>query len=232
MSGAEPLAILGAVSSGLTLVKGTIEIIDRIISFNEGRKELPRAFGNLQAVLPLARISFERVRNRTLVIDDDKATSQMLEDVVNAFRRNMEELDKIFRKYLPRDDASWMRNAWTAIASFNQDERVHSLTTDIMRLVQVLSIHIEATSPTAEEITAVMAKEMNSQMDMKLQGVILDIQVSALNGHRLIIEVKIIELGEPWSTSSIVARSFFASHAANIVRKAETLHRQTYGLHC
>ena len=130
-------------------------------------------------MLPLARISFERVQNRALTSQEDGATRQVLEDVIKAFHENMSELDKIFKKYLPKDGSSWARNAWTAIASFNQDERVNAITADVMRLVQVLSVHIEATSPTTEEIASIVTGDLSSHIDQKIQGMILDIEVSS-----------------------------------------------------
>src|SRR6266480_6518399 len=106
MSGAEALTVIGIIANIVAIVDFTIEVIDRAKGFGGNVKEVPKAFQDVQSVLPLVANTLRKTQRQAELGQVDETTCRALRPVVEGCERKVVELNAIFKNALPADGAS------------------------------------------------------------------------------------------------------------------------------
>lgn len=135
MSGAENIAVLGAISSIITIIAGTKKIYD-IAKDKDG---LPEAFREIRARLETVRQILDSAKQD---IEQGKVTDTSckgVKDVVAACEKKAEKLKTLFQKTCPADDACNLERYRKAVKAYGKGNRVENLTKGILVDVQRLA---------------------------------------------------------------------------------------------
>jgi hypothetical protein len=157
MSGAEAIAVLGVISSIITLVDGIKQIYDAATSA-EG---LPEAFrevaGRLPIVTDILAATKEYIKERDVSEDSCKGVKHIAE----ACQEKAGKLDRLFRKVIPGDSASRSERYISAVRSLGKGSEVEKLMKGILEDVQLLACEHDmriATTIQREQIAKAIAE--------------------------------------------------------------------------
>ncbi len=136
MSGAEAIAVLGIISSIISIVDGT----KQVYSATSNTKGLPEAFAEVATRLPIVQTILQSMKTH---IEDNTADilfSKQAKAVVESCKTKTQKLDKIFQKVLPADGASRRERYFTAARTLGKGTRVEMLMKRILDDLHVLAI--------------------------------------------------------------------------------------------
>ena len=102
MSGAEAIAILGIISSVISIVDGTKQVYDAASNTNG----LPEAFREVAARLPIVRDILDSAKRHIIAGDTNEESCKAAMNVVESCQSKAQNLEEIFKKVIPADDAS------------------------------------------------------------------------------------------------------------------------------
>ncbi|KAI9775356.1 MAG: hypothetical protein M1839_001272 [Geoglossum umbratile] len=157
MSGAEALAVISIISNIVTLVDISIEVFDRAKAFSGDVKEVPKAFQDVQSVLPLVANTLRKTQGQAESGQVDEATCKALRPVVEGCKRKVTELNTIFQNVLPADGASKWSQKWKAVSSMGQDKKGKAIAAAILVDMQTLTYYHIAEGPTAAQVASITA---------------------------------------------------------------------------
>jgi hypothetical protein len=144
---AEALAIIGLVSSIVQFVDFGSKIVERLQDFHSSVNEVPKAFRDIKVELPLLLDTLKRTQAQAESGAISKETQEALLPVVEGCRSQVELLDNILIKALPKPgDSSWRRGIMV-FSSAIQEKNVEQITSTLRKYVQTLTYH-QATGPT------------------------------------------------------------------------------------
>ncbi len=159
MSGAEALIVLGIIANFASIIDFTDKVFSRVKDVGENVHDIPRAFRDVQTILPLLDDALKKIQQRINSGTLDEGACRALKPVLLDCQSGASKLNDIFDKSLPKDGSSKIHRAWKAILTLKQDRKVDELSQLIQNRVQFLTLHCVATSGTsaAASVTAGIA---------------------------------------------------------------------------
>lgn len=141
---AEALAVVGVVASIVQLVEFGFR--RRLDDFQSSLGEIPRAFRHVRDELPILLDTLERT---TVAVEKEsirEETKRALLPTINGCREQIELLDGLLERMLPRDSDSWRKRTGKAISSLRQESKVAKITTIFKSYIQTLTYYHAASS--------------------------------------------------------------------------------------
>ena len=136
MSGAEAVAILGIISSVISIVDGTKQGYDAASNTNG----LPEAFREVAARLPIVRDILDLAKQHISEGDINEKSCKAAKNVVENCQSKAQNLEGIFKKVIPADDASRSEKYFLAVKSLGKGNRVETLMKGMLEDLQLLAI--------------------------------------------------------------------------------------------
>ncbi len=136
MSGAEAIAIIGLISSVITIVDGTKQVYDAASDTNG----LPEAFREVAARLPIVRDILVSVKQYVDGGHTNKDSYEAAEKVVEKCEAKAQKLEKLFQNVIPADSASRAKKYLLAVKTVGKGNRVETLMKGMLEDLQLLAI--------------------------------------------------------------------------------------------
>lgn len=160
MSGAEAMAILGVISSIISIVDGIKQVYDAATN----AQGLPKAFrevaGRLPIVTNILAVAKQHVDNGSL----DEGSCQGVKEIIVACQKKAQKLDELFKKAIPEDGASDLKQYYKAVKACGKGNEVENLMKGMLEDIQLLACeHSMRTATEAQREQIVQAiMEMSS----------------------------------------------------------------------
>ena len=141
---AEALAIVGFVSSIIQFTDFSTKVIERLDEFQSSVHKVPQLLRDLKTLLSLLRDTLGRMKaepERSLTSTD---TQMAMLEVIEDCRLEVQRLDDILVKTLPKPGESGWKRKIKEISSVGQDREVQKIVDQIQRYLTSL-IHHHAT---------------------------------------------------------------------------------------
>jgi hypothetical protein len=151
---AEAIALIGFVSSVITLVQFTEELVGRVTDFQSAVKETPKAFQQVKTELPVLKAILQKTKDAIDRGDIRETAAADLTPVVKGCEAEIKSLNDILDKVLPKKDASQAERAKKAVFSIFKDGKVQ-------KSIEKLRINIDRL--TSYHITAVALRPWKSE---------------------------------------------------------------------
>jgi hypothetical protein len=150
---AEALAIVGLVSSIIQFVDFSSKIVDRLNEFHSSLDEVPKCFRDLKTELPLLSETLRWTKTQAEDNCYSKFTQEAILGVVKGCQSQVELLDDLLEKTLPKTgDSSWKRGK-KALLSVTQEKKVQQITATIGNYIRTLTYHQATSSSTGTHRT-------------------------------------------------------------------------------
>ena len=141
---AEGLAIFVLVSSIVQFVDFSTEIIERLDEFQSNVDEIPQSFRDLKTLLSLLRNTLNRTKAESERGLTDTDTQTAVLEVVEGCRSQVQQLNDILVKTLPKPGESGWKRAIKAFSSVRQEKDVQKIADRIQRYLTILIQHYTA----------------------------------------------------------------------------------------
>ena len=136
MSGAEAIAILGIISSVISIVDGTKQVYDAASDTNG----LPEAFREVAARLPIVRDILDSAKQHVSRRHTNKDCYEAVKNVVEDCQLRAQDLEKLFQKVIPADGASRAKKYLLAVRTLGKGNQVETLMKGMLEDLQLLAI--------------------------------------------------------------------------------------------
>lgn len=137
MSGAEAFAILGVISSIISIVDGTKQVYDAA----SDTKGLPEAFREVAARLPIVHTILSSAKLQVEKGDADEDSCKGAKEVVEDCKKKAQKLEKLFQRVIPADGASKTEKYISAFKTLGKGSRVETLMKGMLEDVQLLAVN-------------------------------------------------------------------------------------------
>ncbi len=151
MSGAEALVVIGIVASIIQLVDFSSKAVARIKGLSEDVHNVPKAYRDVQSILPLVANTLESVCRQASSGQLSEAKCRMLLPVIRHCESNLKELTAIFKKIFPNDNASRRDRFRKAISSLSKDKEVERIAASIRGSIDVVAAYYVVSGPDANK---------------------------------------------------------------------------------
>ena len=160
MPGAEAAAVLGVISSIITIVDGAKKVYDAA----KDARGLPGAFREVAGRLPIVETTLGTVKGRITGNVVDKNTCRAVQSVAEACEVKTKKLGDLFEKALPKDGGFDPKRYYRAVKAYGKGNKVENLMKGILEDLQLLACeHGVRTATLAEQKQIVEAiKEMST----------------------------------------------------------------------
>ena len=135
MSGAEAIAVLGVISSIISIIDGTKQIYDAATN----ARGLPEAFREVADRLPVIESILNSAKRHVEEKNIDNDSCQGVRHVVEACEEKAKKLDELFRKAIPADDTSDLKRYYKAVKAWGKGNEVENLMKGMLEDVQLLA---------------------------------------------------------------------------------------------
>lgn len=134
MSGAEAFAILGLISSIISIVDGTKQVYDAATSAHG----LPEAFREVASRLPLIENILATVQKYIRDENISEDSYKGVKHVIEACQKKAKKLEDLFRKVIPGNSASRQERYLLAVRTLGKGNKVEKLMKGILEDIQLL----------------------------------------------------------------------------------------------
>jgi hypothetical protein len=135
MSGVEAIAVLGVISSIISIVDGTKQVYDAATN----AQGLPEAFREVAGRLPIVRNILGSAKQHIDKGDVDEDSCKGVKHVVEACEKKAKKLDELFHKAIPTDGASDLKRYYKAVKACGKGNEVENLMKGMLEDVQLLA---------------------------------------------------------------------------------------------
>jgi hypothetical protein len=135
MSGAETIAVLGVISSIISIVDGTKKVYDAATNAHG----LPEAFREVAGRLPIVRNILGLAEQHIEKGDVDEDSCKGVKHVVEACEKKAKKLDELFHNAIPADGASDLKRYYKAVKACGKGNEVENLMKGMLEDVQLLA---------------------------------------------------------------------------------------------
>ncbi len=160
MSGTEAIVALGIIASTVSIIDFTSKIFGRIKEAGENVHNIPKAFRDVQSILPVLANALKQTQQRIESGYFDEEACAALKSVLQDCESGISELNDIFGKCLPKEGSSRLYRVWKAVISLEEkDKKVEEILELLHKRVLVLTYHHVATpAPSAmDSVSTVIA---------------------------------------------------------------------------
>ena len=135
MSDAEAVAVLGVISSIISIVDGTKQVYEAATN----AQGLPEAFRAIADRLPILRSILGSAKQHIDEGDVDENSCKGVKPVVKACEKKANKLDTLFQKAIPKDDVSDLERYYEAVKAYGKGNEVENLMKGMLEDVQLLA---------------------------------------------------------------------------------------------
>ena len=135
MSDVEAIAVLGVVSSIISIVDGTKQVYDAATN----AQGLPEAFREVAGRLPIVKNTLALTQQHIDRGDVDVNSYKGMKHVVEACEKKAKKLGNLFLKAIPTDSASDLKRYYKAVKACGKGNEVENLMKGILEDVQLLA---------------------------------------------------------------------------------------------
>ena len=135
MSGAEAIAVLGVISSIISIIDGTKQIYDAATN----ARGLPGAFREVADRLPIIESILDSAKRHIGEEKVDNDSCQGVQHIVEACEEKAKKLDELFHKAIPADGASDLKRYYKAVKAWGKGNEVENLMKGMLEDVQLLA---------------------------------------------------------------------------------------------
>jgi hypothetical protein len=135
MSGAEAIAVLGVISSIISIVDGTKQVFDAATNA-EG---LPEAFREVAGRLPIVTNILDKSKQHIREADVSDDSCKGVKHIVDACQDKAKKLDHLFHKVIPGDSASRRERYFSAVKTLGKGNEVEKLMKGMLEDIQLLA---------------------------------------------------------------------------------------------
>ncbi len=136
MPGAEAVAILGIISSVISIVDGTKQVYDAA----SNTYGLPEAFREVATRLPIVRDILDSAKQNIGKGDTNENSYKAAKNVVEDCQSKAQNLEKLFQSVIPADGASRAKRYLSAVRILGKGNRVETLMKGMLVDLQLLAI--------------------------------------------------------------------------------------------
>jgi Cdc6-like AAA superfamily ATPase len=150
---AEAVAVVGVVASIVQLIHFSTRVACRLQEFHSVAGGIPRSFRLIKTELPLLETTLQQLKgaiDADLVVDGSKKA--LLPAIAGCYEQ-IEQLDTILSKALPKSDDSWRKIGKKAIMSPHYDAKAESITRILRNYIGTLTFYYAAASSTLQPLT-------------------------------------------------------------------------------
>lgn len=143
MSGVEALAVISTIANIVALTEFSRKFVLQIKEYGENALEVPKAFRDIQAVLPLISHTTTQTQDQIKagVLDDE--ICKVLRPVLEACENKLKQLEATFEDVMAQEGASKLKRGLMAIKSMRKETEVkeiaEALDMFVRRLVEVMT---------------------------------------------------------------------------------------------
>jgi hypothetical protein len=135
MSGVEAVAVLGVISSIISILDGARQVYDAATDVHG----LPEAFREIAGRLPIVTNILGLAKQHIDTGNVSEASCQGVKRVVEACEKKAEKLDELFHKALPADGASGLKRYYKAVKSYGRGNEVEILMKGMLEDLQLVA---------------------------------------------------------------------------------------------
>lgn len=157
MSGAEVIAVLGVISSIISIVDGTKKVYDAATN----AQGLPEAFREVAGRLPIVGNTLDSAKQNIEERKVNNDSCKGVKHIVEACEEKAKKLEELFHKAIPADGASDLKRYFKAVKAWGKGSEVESLMKGMLEDVQFLACEHgikTATKAQQEQITKAIAE--------------------------------------------------------------------------
>lgn len=157
MSGAEAIAVLGVISSIISIVDGTKKVYDAATN----AQGLPEAFREVAGRLPIVGNTLDSAKQNIEERKVNNDSCKGVKHIVEACEEKAKKLEELFHKAIPADGASDLKRYFKAVKAWGKGSEVESLMKGMLEDVQFLACEHgikTATKAQQEQITKAIAE--------------------------------------------------------------------------
>lgn len=141
---AEPLAVVGIVSSIIQLVDFGSRVLKRLEEYQSQLGDIPEAFRHIKVELP---VLLDALRQTKAAIDAGSMQDESKKALLPAVEEcgiQIKLLDDVIMKVLPSSSDSWATRGRKALRSLQYDAKVDNITAVVRGYIQTLTYHAAA----------------------------------------------------------------------------------------
>lgn len=135
MSGAEVIAVLGVISSIISIVDGTKKVYDAATN----AQGLPEAFREVAGRLPIVGNTLDSAKQNIEERKVNNDSCKGVKHIVEACEEKAKKLEELFHKAIPADGASDLKRYFKAVKAWGKGSEVESLMKGMLEDVQFLA---------------------------------------------------------------------------------------------
>lgn len=147
------LEIAGAIATIVQLVDYTCKVFNRVDDFQSHTRELPKTFRQFSLELPLLQETLQQITEATRNGLISGETQRALIPTIKGCREQIESLNAILTKTLPRPEDSWGERSRKAIISLQKDSKVEKIMNSIRGYLGTLTFYFIASSTQLRPLT-------------------------------------------------------------------------------
>lgn len=138
---AEAVAVISIITNIIALINFSAGIYNSAKDLSDGSKDIPKAFRNISHVLPLVSDSLRKTQEQIESGEIDESSCGGLKPSLESCKDIVLELNNLFKKVLPSDNASKLSRGWKAVSSMVIDKKVEDLNKAMMQYVGVITLY-------------------------------------------------------------------------------------------
>jgi hypothetical protein len=161
---AEALVCIGAASSVADLVKLCSKVVRRIKDY----RDVPRTFRQIQLQLPALR---NILQNTESAIKVGYFEEDIVLPIVEECTNQIELLDKLLEKSLPREHDSQAKRGKKALHSIFKDSKLESIKDAIQSYIQTLTANATASFTQKQSSTGIIVIQNNGSITISNQRI-------------------------------------------------------------
>jgi hypothetical protein len=161
---AEVLAVVGVVSSIVSLVDFGSKVLHRLNDFQSSCGEIPETFKQVKKELPILLATLDHTKVAVEKGSIKEETRKVLSLVVNECQTQITLLDNLITDLLPQEEDSWRKKARKAFSSLRQDAKVNKITTILRTHIQSLTNCLVTTPSTLQAANGMTVYKMDKPL--------------------------------------------------------------------
>ena len=135
MSGAEVIAVLGLISSIISIIDGTKQVYDAATN----AQGLPEAFREVAGRLPIIGNTLDSTKQNIEEREVNNDSCKGVKHIVEACEEKAKKLQELFHKAIPADGASDLKRYYKAVRAWGKGSEVENLMKGMLEDVQLLT---------------------------------------------------------------------------------------------
>ena len=152
MSGVETFAVISIIANIVSLAKFSGDVVNQIKEYGENAHEVPKAYRDIQAVLPLITSTLIRTRDQVESGTLNDETCKALRPVLEGCENNLKQLKLLFSDLTVKEGASKLKRGLIAIKSMRRYDEVEKIAQALDRFVTHLTYYHSSEAVTSKDI--------------------------------------------------------------------------------